>query len=129
MNTPAQHPATSPVHIDASGEVDVSNATKLEKDWMDTENGGDHYICIEYEGTVVNEKGEFIPMMVDRIQNLLRSKRNVVIAVQSKSKVSATKKLLEEKFGHKIKVVAGFDENMVEFWSSRAVKFKNGLVG
>ena len=96
---------------------------------MDTENGGDHYICIEYEGTIVNEKGEFVPMMVDRLQNLLRSKRNVVVVVQSKSKVSAAKKLLEEKFGHKIKVVAGFDENMVEFWSSRAVKFKNGLVG
>ncbi len=129
MNTPAQHPATSPVLIDASGEVDASNATKLEKDWLDTENGGEHYICIEYEGTLVDEKGEFVPVMADRLQNLLRSKRNVVIAVNSKSKVSEVGKILEGRFGHKIKVVAGFDENMVEFWSSRAVKFKNGLVG
>ena len=129
MNTPAQHPATSPVLIDASGEVDASKATKLEKDWLDTENGGEHYICIEYEGTLVDENGEFVPVMADRLQNLLRSKRNVVIAVNSKSKVSEVSKILEERFGHKIKVVPGFDENMVEFWSSRAVKFKNGLVG
>lgn len=129
MNTPPRHPAPSPILVSSEGEVDTSYADKAELDWLDTENGGEHYICIEYEGTIVDENGEFIPRMEDRLKNLLRSKRNVVVAVSRKKDIRKIEKILFERFGHKINVVRGFDENMVEFWSSRAVKFDKGYVG
>jgi len=129
MNTQAPCPVISPVMEDSNGNVITTNATKADLDWLDTEHGGEHYICIEYEGTLVDENGEFIPRMEDRLRNLLRSKRNVVIAVHRKKDIRKIEKLLYERFGHKLNVVRGFDENMVEFWSSRAVKFSNGNVG
>lgn len=128
MNTPATHPAKLPISIDSDGSVITANATKEDLDWLDTQNGGEHYICIEFEGTIVDEDGNFIPTMDDRIRNLLRSKRNVVVAVYRKKDIKKVEAMLMEHFGQKMNVVRGFDENMVEFWSGRAVKFKNGLV-
>ncbi len=128
MNTPATHPAKLPISIDSDGSIITANATKEDLDWLDTQNGGEHYICIEFEGTIVDEDGNFIPTMDDRIRNLLRSKRNVVVAVYRKKDIKKVEAMLMEHFGQKMNVVRGFDENMVEFWSGRAVKFKNGLV-
>lgn len=114
-------PSMSPV-VYSNGGVDMSNATKEELNWMDAYNGGDHYICVEYEGTLVKENGEFNANMKDRVANWLRGKLNVVVAVNRGTDKKVVVEKLKREFGRELPVINGFSSNMIEFWSSRAFK-------
>ena len=77
-------PAVSPVVIDG-GEISIKHANKKDLEWLDAQDGGNHYICIEYEGTIVDEEGNFNDRMASRIDNLVRGKKNIVIAVNKET--------------------------------------------
>ena len=122
-------PAVSPVLINGDGEISIKHPTKKDLDWMDAQEGGNHYICIEYDGTIVDENGNFNGAMVSRIENLIRGKKNIVIAINEETDISKVSEKMQTRFGKKFQIVKAFDKNMIEFWSERAVPFKNGSVG
>ena len=121
-------PAGSPVVLAGDGEVSIKHATKKDLDWMDAQEGGSHYICIEYDGTIVDEDGNFNDIMVSRIENLIRGKKNIVIAVNAETDATKVSEKMQTRFGRKFQIVKAFDKNMIEFWSERAVPFRNGSV-
>ena len=114
-------PSMSPV-VYSNGEVIVNNPTKEELDWMDAYKGGSHYICIEYEGTLVDDSGEFNKNMRDRVANWVRGKMNVVVAVNKGTNKKLVSEKIKREFGHELPVITGFSPEMIEFWSSRAFK-------
>lgn len=121
-------PAVSPVVLAGDGEVSIKHATKKDLDWLDVQEGGSHYICIEYDGTIVDEDGNFNDIMASRIENLIRGKKNIVIAVNAETDAAKVSEKMQTRFGRKFQIVKAFDKNMIEFWSERAVPFRNGSV-
>lgn len=119
----AKSPSMSPA-LYVNGEMVVNNMTKEELDWMDAHEGGDHYICVEYQGTLVDEKGTINQRMKERIQNWLRSRVNVIISINKGTNKKAVSEKIKGEFGVELPLVYAFTENMIEFWSYRAVNPK-----